>query len=70
MVNLSYLRAMRFGVKHRELKLIAHPKWLCIGDFNQILSSKDKFTFGDGLISGAESFHLLISELQLCDLVA
>nr|POF09760.1 hypothetical protein CFP56_21398 [Quercus suber] len=56
--------------KLRELKLIAHPKWLCIGDFNQILSNKDKFTFGDRSIPGAERLQQLISDLQLCELVA
>jgi hypothetical protein len=23
----------------------AHPKWLCIGDFNQVLAEEDKFSF-------------------------
>ncbi|KAF3968806.1 hypothetical protein CMV_007347 [Castanea mollissima] len=56
--------------KLRALKLIAHPRWLCIGDFNQILSNKDKFTFGDRSIPGAERLQQLISDLQLCELVA
>jgi hypothetical protein len=23
----------------------AHQRWLCIGDFNQVLTNEDKFTF-------------------------
>ncbi|KAF3960876.1 hypothetical protein CMV_014441 [Castanea mollissima] len=56
--------------KLRELKLLAHQRWLCIGDFNQILSVKEKFSFGDGPIPSAENFQLLVLDLQLCDLVA
>ena len=56
--------------KLRELKLMAHQRWLCIGDFNQILSVKEKFSFDDGPIPGAKSFQLLVSDLQLCDSVA
>lgn len=32
-------------VKLRELKVMSHPNWLCIGEFNQILSTEDKFSF-------------------------
>lgn len=55
--------------KLRELKLLAHRRWLCIGDFNQILSINENFSFGDGPIPSAENFQLLVSNLQLCDLV-
>lgn len=27
----------------RNLKHVAHPSWLCIGDFNQILTNEEKF---------------------------
>ncbi|KAL4606974.1 hypothetical protein ACB092_09G141900 [Castanea dentata] len=45
-------------------------RWLCIGDFNQILSVKEKFSFGDDPNPSAENFQLLVSDLRLCDLVA
>ncbi|KAL4606261.1 hypothetical protein ACB092_09G089400 [Castanea dentata] len=56
--------------KLRELKLLAYQRWLCIGDFNQILFVKENFSFGDGPIPSAENFQLLVLDLQLCDLVA
>ena len=56
--------------KLRNLKLLNHPNWLCIGDFNQILNHDDKFYFHQGTISGAESFHQLIANLALCKLAS
>uniref|UniRef100_A0A7N2N5Z6 Uncharacterized protein n=1 Tax=Quercus lobata TaxID=97700 RepID=A0A7N2N5Z6_QUELO len=49
---------------------IAHPNWLCIGDFNHILNGDDKFSFNEGRIIGSESFNQLISDLELCELAA
>ena len=56
--------------KLRNLKLLDHLNWLCIGDFNQILNHDDKFYFHQGIISGAESFHQLIANLALCKLAS
>ena len=54
--------------KLRSLKLLAHPNWPCIGDFNQILNQNDKFSFHQGTIPGADSFHKMLSNLALCEL--
>ena len=54
--------------KLKELKLLCHPNWLCIGDFNQVLNTEDKFSFTQRSILGAESSQNLISDLSLCDL--
>ncbi|KAK4605752.1 hypothetical protein RGQ29_000158 [Quercus rubra] len=54
----------------RQLKQHAHPCWLCIGDFNQILSREEKLTFKNGNIVGADDFQQVLSDLQLCDLSA
>jgi hypothetical protein len=35
----------------------AHPKWLCIGDFNQVLVEEDKFSFKPSSLQG--NFDLL-----------
>ena len=56
--------------KLRNLKLLAHPNWLYIGDFNQIFNNDDKFSFHQGTISGAESFHQVIANLALCELAS
>ena len=54
----------------RNLKKLAHPNWLCICDFNQILTKEEKFSLNQGTIVGADLFQQLISELQLCNLMA
>ena len=54
--------------KLKELKLLSHPNWLCIGDFNQVLNTEDKFSFTQRSILGAKSLQNLISDLALCDL--
>lgn len=56
--------------KLKELRDIAHPKWLCIGDFNQILDVNEKFSFNRGRIVGAKIFRQVISDLELCELAA
>ena len=56
--------------KLRSFKSISHPNWLCIGDFNQILSLEDKFAFHLNPITGAESFQQMIDDLALCELVS
>ncbi|XP_023877910.1 uncharacterized protein LOC111990365 [Quercus suber] len=53
-----------------SLKASSHVSWLCIGDFNQILSWVDKFSFTQGSISGAFLFQKVISDLLFCDLAA
>ena len=56
--------------KLRSLKLIAHPNWLYIGDFNQISNYDDKFSFHQGSISRVESFQQVIANLALCELTS
>ena len=56
--------------KFKELKLLSHPYWLCIRDFNQVLNTEDKFSFTQRSILGAESLQNLISDLALYDLAA
>ena len=41
----------------RSLKQNSHPSWLCIADFNQVLSKEDKISFRTGNIIGAEEFQ-------------
>ena len=66
----EYAKKEEVWCKLKELKLLTHPNWLYFGDFDQILSKEDKFSFNQGSLLGVESFHHLISELALCDLVA
>ena len=40
----------------KTLKDIAQPSWLCIVDFNQVLSREEKFSFNQNPIAGAELF--------------
>nr|XP_023892459.1 uncharacterized protein LOC112004444 [Quercus suber]POE60759.1 hypothetical protein CFP56_44118 [Quercus suber] len=54
----------------RQLKQHAHPCWLCIEDFNQILSREEKLSFKNGNIVGANDFQQVLSDLLLCDLSA
>ena len=54
----------------KSLKGLAHSNWLCIGDFNQILSKEDKLSFKQGSIIGAVFFQQVLMELQLCELAA
>ena len=61
---------MRFWQQLKTLKDIAQPSWLCIGDFNQVLSREEKFSFHQNPIVGAELFQQVLSDLQLCDLMA
>lgn len=56
--------------KLRNLKNLAHKHWVCIGDFNQILSQEDKFSFSHRKIEGAEAFNQTLFELGLCELKA
>ncbi|KAF3962232.1 hypothetical protein CMV_013230 [Castanea mollissima] len=61
------------GVVWQQLKSMkqwAHPSWLCIGDFNQILNKEEKFSFKNGNILGAEEFQQVLRDLHLCDLSA
>lgn len=43
--------------KLRELKFQSHKNWLCIGDFNQILSSEDKLSFYGEKTLGIDAFQ-------------
>ena len=43
--------------KLRELKLLSRPNWLCIGDFNQILSVNDKLSFASYKTTGMDAFY-------------
>ena len=53
-----------------SIKAFSHVSWFCIGDFNQILSRDEKFSFTQGRISGASLFQKVISDRQFCDLAA
>ena len=54
----------------KTLKSRSHPNWLCIADFNQVLSSQDKLPFNQGNIVGANLLQQLIIDLHLCGLIA
>ena len=54
----------------KTLKDITQPSWLCIGDFNQVLLREEKFSFNQNPIAAAELFQQVLSDLQLCDLMA
>ena len=56
--------------KLKTLKDIAQPSWLCNGDFNQVLSREEKFSFNQNPIGSAKLFQQVLSDLQLCDLMA
>ncbi|XP_075640721.1 uncharacterized protein LOC142612522 [Castanea sativa] len=56
--------------KLKELGDLAHLKWLCIGDFNQILNGNERFSFNRGRIVEAEIFRQVIFDLKLCELAA
>ena len=43
---------------------------MCIGDFNQVLTDEDKFSFHSNSITGAELFQQTLNELELCALEA
>jgi hypothetical protein len=45
-------------------------KWLCIGDFNQVLSEEDKFTFKPSIIPGNMDLLHTISNLALIPIAA
>ena len=66
--ELSKREKVWLELKH--LKYLARTKWLCIGDFNQILSEEDKFAFLDRKIMGADIFQQTLNELGLCELEA
>ena len=52
------------------MKHLAKSIWLCIGDFNQVLSHEDKFYFNNRNIVGANLFLNTLNELELCELEA
>ena len=54
----------------KTLKNGSHPNWLCIANFNQVLSSQDKLSFNQGNIVGANLLQQLITDLHLCSLTA
>ena len=54
----------------KNLKSLAKPNWLCIGDFNQILTRKEKFSFTQDTIVGSKLFQHVIDKFQFCDLEA
>ena len=56
--------------KLKTLKDIAQPSWFCNGDFNQVLSREEKFSFNQNPIASAKLFQQVLSDLQLCDLMA
>ena len=54
----------------KSVKCISHKNWLCIGDFNQIVSIEDKFGFKHSKVDGAESLRQTLFELELFEHVA
>ncbi|KAL4599767.1 hypothetical protein ACB092_11G150200 [Castanea dentata] len=54
----------------RNIRNLVHKNWLCIGDFNQVLSHDDKFGFSHRKIEGIEIFKQTLFDLGLCDLEA
>ena len=54
----------------RNIRNLVDKHWVCIGDFNQILSQEDKFGFSYRKIEGAEVFRQTLFDLGLCDLQA
>ena len=64
--------ARRAEVWHQllALKTKAHPQWICIGDFNQILFREEKFSFTQGSIVGANLLQQFISNLNQYSLSA
>ena len=57
-------------IELRNIRNLVHKHWVCIGDFNQILSQEDKFGFSYRKIEGAEVFRQTLFDLGLCDLQA
>ena len=57
-------------VELKSVRSISHRNWLCIGDFNQLLSREDKFGFKNSRIEGAEAFRQTLFKLELCELEA
>ncbi|XP_075661708.1 uncharacterized protein LOC142631429 [Castanea sativa] len=53
-----------------QIRKIALPNWLCIGDFDQVLNDEDKFTFHSNSIAGADLFQQTLNDLELCALKA
>lgn len=49
---------------------MAHKNWLCIGDFSQVLSQEDKFSFNERKIKGADLFNQTLFDLGLFELEA
>ena len=45
---------VRVELKHLQTK--AGPNWLCIGDFNQVLSNEDRLSFTNNKIVGVKAF--------------
>ena len=68
--NPNHSKREEVWSKLRNLKLSTHPRWLCIGDFNQIFNFVDKFSFNHGSIPGVELFQEVISDLALCELAS
>jgi len=48
----------------------AHKNWLCIRDFNQVLTQEDKLSFNNRKIEGADLFQQTLFDLELCELEA
>lgn len=69
-VNLDHSKREEVWSKLRNLKSSAYPRWLCIGDFNQIVNCDYKCSFNHGSIPGIELFQEVISDLALCELAS
>lgn len=66
----NHTKKEAFWLELKQLKILAKLIWLCIGDFNQVLSYEDKFSFNTRSIVGADSFLNTLNEMELCELEA
>ena len=66
----NHAKGVEVWVELRNIMNLVHKNWLCIGDFNQVLSHDDKFGFSHMKIEGVEIFKQTLFDLGLCDLEA
>ena len=55
----------RIWTELQKLGSQINHRWVCIGDFNQVLQESDKFTFKDHAIAGNQMFQQILSDLCL-----
>lgn len=71
MVNPITPKGKKLGLNSNNIKpLLIQISYICIGDFKQILSHEDKFSFNNGNIVGPKLFQQTLSDLELYELEA